>query len=140
MLSLRMADLAREPSSREPPDSGDDDPPSLPVGTGIRRTYLAQERTYLAWLRSGLTAFAVSLGAGKIVPAVAHKTEWPYAALGAGFALLGIACVVYGFLRERVVSQAIGEGRFVKVDRWFSTVLAGAAVLLGVATAILVSS
>ncbi|MET0972771.1 MAG: DUF202 domain-containing protein, partial [Thermoleophilaceae bacterium] len=26
-----------------------------------RRTRLANERTYLAWLRTGLTAFAVSL-------------------------------------------------------------------------------
>lgn len=140
MLSLRMADLAQEPSPRDPSDSTGDVPSSLPVGTGIRRTYLAQERTYLAWLRSGLTAFAVSLGAGKIVPAVAHKTEWPYAALGGGFAVLGVACVAYGFARQTVVSRAIGEGRFVKVDRWFSTALAVATVLLGVATAILATS
>jgi putative membrane protein len=35
-----------------------------------RRTRLANERTYLAWWRTGLTAFAVSLGAGKLVPAL----------------------------------------------------------------------
>ena len=31
-----------------------------------RRTRLANERTYLAWWRTGLTAFAVSFGAGRI--------------------------------------------------------------------------
>jgi putative membrane protein len=33
-----------------------------------RRTRLANERTYLAWMRSSLTALAVAVGAGKIVP------------------------------------------------------------------------
>ncbi len=33
-----------------------------------RRTRLANERTYLAWWRSGLTALAVGLAAGKLVP------------------------------------------------------------------------
>jgi len=36
-----------------------------------RRTRLASERTYLAWWRTGLAAFAVSLGAGRLVPAIA---------------------------------------------------------------------
>ena len=120
--------------------SDGDDPSSIAPGTGIRRTHLAQERTYLAWLRSGLAAFAVGLGASKIVPAVAHKTEWPYTALGVGFATLGIACVAYGFARQKIVSRAIEEGRFVKLDQWFSAALAVAALLLGVATAILAAS
>ena len=34
----------------------------------MRRTRLAVERTYLAWWRTGLTTFAVSLAAGKLVP------------------------------------------------------------------------
>ncbi len=33
-----------------------------------RRTRLANERTYLAWLRGGLTALAVALGAGPSPP------------------------------------------------------------------------
>ncbi len=33
-----------------------------------RRTRLAAERTYLAWRRSALAAFAVSVGVGKVVP------------------------------------------------------------------------
>ncbi len=38
------------------------------VGDATRRTHLANERTYLAWWRTGLAALAVSLGAGKLVP------------------------------------------------------------------------
>ena len=35
-----------------------------------RRTCLAQERTFLAWLRSGLAAFAVAVGVGRLTPAL----------------------------------------------------------------------
>jgi uncharacterized membrane protein YidH (DUF202 family) len=35
------------------------------VQDATRRTRLANERTYLAWLRSGLTALAASFGAGR---------------------------------------------------------------------------
>jgi len=64
-----------------------------------RRTRLANERTYLAWWRTGLTAFAVSLGAGKLVPALTDESRWPYAAVGIGFGLLGVAFVAYGAKR-----------------------------------------
>jgi Domain of unknown function (DUF202) len=47
-----------------------------------RRTRLANERTYLAWLRSAPSALAVAVGAGKIVPDVAHVTRWPFELLG----------------------------------------------------------
>src|SRR5438132_36598 len=51
-------------------------------GEGLRRTWLASERTYLAWLRTGFAAFAVSLGVGKVVPALTGGAQWPYAVLG----------------------------------------------------------
>ena len=63
----------------------------------FRRTHLANERTYLAWLRSGLTAVAVGLGVAKFLPDLADAgTTWPYVALGAGFCLLGILMMVVG--------------------------------------------
>jgi putative membrane protein len=78
-----------------------------------RRTRLANERTFLAWWRSGLTAFAVAIGAGKLVPAVADDVEpWPYELLGAGFALLGVAFVAYGWARHRAVDRALADGRY----------------------------
>jgi putative membrane protein len=46
-----------------------------------RRTRLANERTYLAWWRTGLTAFAVSLGAGKLVPALTDESAFALLAI-----------------------------------------------------------
>lgn len=78
-----------------------------------RRTRLANERTFLAWWRSGLTAFAVAIGAGKLVPAVADDVDaWPYELLGAGFALLGVAFVGYGWVRQRAVERALAAGSY----------------------------
>jgi putative membrane protein len=61
-----------------------------------QRTQLANERTLLAWLRTGFTAFAVALGVGNVVPALTDARRWPFVAVGSGFALLGIALVVFG--------------------------------------------
>jgi putative membrane protein len=78
-----------------------------------RRTRLANERTFLAWWRSGLTAFAVAIGAGKLVPAVADDVDaWPYELLGAGFALLGVAFGGYGWVRQRAVERALAAGSY----------------------------
>ena len=78
-----------------------------------RRTRLANERTFLAWWRSGLTAFAVAIGAGKLVPAVADDVDpWPYELLGAGFAILGVAFVGYGWVRHRAVDRALAAGSY----------------------------
>jgi putative membrane protein len=78
-----------------------------------RRTRLANERTFLAWWRSGLTAFAVAIGAGKLVPAVADDVDaWPYELLGAGFASLGVAFVGYGWVRQRAVDRALAAGSY----------------------------
>jgi putative membrane protein len=53
-----------------------------------RRTYLASERTELAWRRTGLTALAVALGVGRVVPGLDDgSTRWPYEPAGAGVAL-----------------------------------------------------
>jgi putative membrane protein len=67
-----------------------------------RRTLLAVERTYLAWWRTGLTAYAVALATARVVPELSKaKVQWPYTLLGIGFALLGTGCVAYGERRRR---------------------------------------
>jgi putative membrane protein len=67
-----------------------------------RRTLLAVERTYLAWWRTGLTAYAVALATARVVPELSKsKVQWPYTVLGIGFALLGTACMFYGERRRR---------------------------------------
>jgi inner membrane protein YidH len=104
-----------------------------------RRTRLANERTYLAWWRTGLTAFAVSLGVGKVVPVLSDTSEWPYQILGAGFALLGVLCVGYGFYRERAVEAAIARGEFATADARATLGLTALALVLGVMTMVLIA-
>jgi inner membrane protein YidH len=105
-----------------------------------RRTRLANERTYLAWWRTGLTAFAVSLGVGKIVPILSSSSERPYQVLGAGFAVLGVLCVGYGFRRERAVDAAIRRGDFAPADERVTFGLTLLGLALGLLTVILIST
>ena len=104
----------------------------------LRRTRLASERTYLAWWRSGLTSLAVSLGAGKLAPAVSGGPEWPYELVGLAFAILGVAACWYGYVRQRAVEAALRRGEFEPLSDSVALVLAAAAGLLGIATALIV--
>jgi putative membrane protein len=106
-----------------------------------RRTRLANERTYLAWWRTGLTSIAVSLAAGKVVPQLADTNEkWPYELIGAGFALIGIACIAYGLIRERAVEAALMRGEFVPPDRMWTLAMTAAGVALGIFTLVLMAT
>jgi putative membrane protein len=103
-----------------------------------RRTYLANERTELAWWRTGLTSLAVSLGVGRLIPELGGGPDWPYAVIGAGYAVLGVGFILYGSWRERAVRQAIERGDFAYPDRRIFATLTSLAVLLGIATFVLV--
>lgn len=98
-----------------------------------RRTRLANERTYLAWWRTGLTSIAVSIGLGRIVPGVTNVTKWPYELVGAGYGVLGVGFMVLAHLRVRAVEAAVDRGEFARFDsRWMSALLVvGAALGIG---------
>ena len=113
---------------RQPPGGGRFDE----AGDATRRTRLANERTYLAWWRTGLTAFAVSIGAGKLVPELASGTTWPYTAIGVGFAVVGIFCSGYAFRRYREVEEAVSRGEFAHPDERLVALLSGVGSALGV--------
>jgi putative membrane protein len=122
------------PRDLQPPGGGRFDEGS----DATRRTHLANERTYLAWWRSGLTCLAVSFGTGKLVPSLSHETRWPYAVLGAGFAILGLTFIGYGFLRQRRVEAAVMRGEFERPDDRFIAIVTVFGVLLGAAVLVLV--
>ncbi|HEX6230402.1 MAG TPA: DUF202 domain-containing protein [Actinomycetota bacterium] len=103
-----------------------------------RRTYLAAERTYLAWWRAGLTAMAVSLGVGRLLPDFATGPRWPFVALGLGFGALGLLLVGYGVLRQSAVDRALRAGTFAPLSPVVLVALAMFGVLLGVGTIVLV--
>jgi uncharacterized membrane protein YidH (DUF202 family) len=95
-----------------------------------RRTRLANERTYLAWWRSALAAFAVGVGFGGL-PHIAHVTRWPFVAAGVLFVLLGIVFVGFGSQRQRAVESALDRGEFSRLDPRVVAALAVVGVGLG---------
>src|SRR3954470_18543228 len=113
-------------------------PPSPPGrrfdedGDASRRTWLASERTVLAWLRTGLTATAVALGVGKVIPDLrSGGATWPFVVLGAGYAVLGVLIVLYGLRRGREVDRAIRAGEWLSPDDRAMWVIGSLTVLLG---------
>jgi putative membrane protein len=103
-----------------------------------RRTRLANERTYLAWWRTGLTSLAVCVALGRVVPGVSDVTHWPYQVVGAGFGVLGLALMVVAHWRVRVVDRAIDRGEFAHLDDRVSLGLLVAGLVLGAAAIALV--
>jgi putative membrane protein len=108
------------------------------VEDATRRTRLANERTYLAWWRTGLTALAVCVGVGRLVPELIGATTWPYVTVGAGYGLLGLAFIVVAYLRTRQVERALEAGRYAPLGDALSLALVLAGLLLGALTVLLV--
>ncbi|CAA9534577.1 MAG: hypothetical protein AVDCRST_MAG79-1235 [uncultured Thermoleophilia bacterium] len=108
------------------------------AGDATRRTYLALERTYLAWWRTGLTSLTVALAFGKIAPELTDGPTWPSQLLGVCFALLGVAFIVYGLRRDLTVAGAVRRGAYAHPDRRVLLALTAAGVVLGVAVVLLV--
>lgn len=96
-----------------------------------RRTMLAAERTYLAWLRTGLGALAGAIAVGRIAPALLGGSQSAYAMLGIGYAALGVFFIVYALLRARGLNAALAAGAPLKLEWWALVV----ATVLGVALA-----
>jgi len=103
-----------------------------------RRTRLANERTYLAWWRTGLTALAVCVGLGRIVPGVTGVTKWPYEVVGATYGLLGVGFMVIAHYRLRTVERAVKAGGFADLDRRIGLAMLVVGAGLGLATVALV--
>lgn len=103
-----------------------------------RRTRLANERTYLAWWRTGLTSFAVSFGAGRLVPELTGGTAWPYEVIGVAFAAVGIGFITQAFVRQKQVDEALDRGEYVPLHERTALAFATVGVLLGLATIVLV--
>jgi putative membrane protein len=113
------------------------EPDDQEFGDASRRTYLAAERTLLAWWRSAIAAIAVAIGVGRVVPALTHADRIPYLVLGIAFAALGLAYVLYGTVRYRALRLALETGRYRETDTRVVLGFTVAMVLLAVATVVL---
>jgi putative membrane protein len=108
------------------------------VEDATRRTRLANERTYLAWWRTGLTALAVGIGIGKLLPQHSSAAHWPFEVVGVGFAVLGLVILVVGLQRTRAVETALDRGAFAPMSSQLIVLLAGAGFVLGLGAIALV--
>ncbi len=104
-----------------------------------RRTHLANERTYLAWWRSGLAAIALAVAIGAVLPQLSDgDSDTGLVGVGVGFGVLGVAVVIYGAVRERVVARALAAGGYEPLPARATVALAAAAALLGIAAVVVV--
>ena len=108
------------------------------AGDALRRTRLANERTYLAWWRTGLTSFAVGLGAGKVVPELSGGAAWPFELVGTAFAITGIAFIAYAYIRQKQVEDAVARGEYAAFTSNASLIFAAAGIILGLGTTIVI--
>lgn len=115
----------------------DEDPAPRDVEQ-VRRTALALERTQLAWWRTGLTALAVGIGVGRVVPVLEGGSAGAYAVAGTGFALYGVILFAYGSIRERTLTTRLAKGETRLEPSPVGLALGVAGAVLGLATALLI--
>ena len=108
------------------------------AGDALRRTRLANERTYLAWWRTGLAAFAVCLGAGKLIPELLTGASWPFELIGTAFGIVGIALISLRLSPQKQVEEAVARGEYATFAPRASLIFAVVGVLLGLGTIIIV--
>ena len=67
---------------------------------------------------------------GQVERGELERAHFVAASVGAGFAVLGIACIVNAFQREREIERALREGRFALMNPRSNLVLTVAGVIL----------
>jgi uncharacterized membrane protein YidH (DUF202 family) len=85
-----------------------------------------------------MTAIAVSLAAGKLIPLLSTGAAWPFELLGTAFGLTGIALMVYAHVRQKRVEEAVARGGYAPLDPRASLVFAAVGVLLGLGTILVI--
>jgi uncharacterized membrane protein YidH (DUF202 family) len=108
------------------------------TGDATRRTHLANERTQLAWWRTGLASLAVGVGIGRVVPELGEGDHLAYGIVGAGFVVYGLLFILAGTWRQRQVESAVVRGRWHAQDATMVLVLTALGVALSVATGVLI--
>jgi putative membrane protein len=104
-----------------------------------RRTWLAAERTYLAWLRTGLGALGIALAVGRLLPALIETEHVGFGLLGIGYGALGVFLLVMSAYRTHRVRAALVAQRPLPADAWTIWVLTAASLVLATGTIALVA-
>ncbi len=81
------------------------------------------------------------MGIGRLLPELSGGTSWPYAAIGAGYALIGVLMVVHGEVRHRRLGEALRAGAYADLeDRALRAFTIGGAVLGLLTVALIVAT
>ena len=95
---------------------------------------LANERTYLAWLRTGLALVAVGVAAERVLPA--EGLIWARQLIGVSLILAGVLTAGLARRRWQTVDSAVRAGRGIPRPR-LGSVVAAVIVVDGLATIVL---
>lgn len=71
------------------------------------RDHLANERTYLAWVRTGFGTAALGLAVAELL---GDPGDWKPVAAGVLFVILGISMLLYGTMRYFRIVRSLDEG------------------------------
>lgn len=120
----------------EDPRARQKDDPDHPVGLGADLDYrftLANERTFLAWVRTALGLLAGSVAMVHLVPDAGSSPAPLERTVGFVLAGLGTAVALAGFRRWRRVQVAMERGGRLPASRdplWLALAVAGLAAIL----------
>jgi putative membrane protein len=85
-------------------DSGDTDPR---VRLALDRTHLANERTFAAWIRTGLSVGAVGIAVAHFSP-TGQRESGRVMGLGGALLVIGIGLIAFGGRRYAQVNRHLG--------------------------------
>lgn len=100
-----------------------------PAPRALIRTHLANERTFLAWSRTGLTAIALGLGAAQLLDRHVVAGVALDKLLAGSLVVLGAVLVVTGRFRYRQTAIGIRDGTYRTHRRGLEVVLVGTAIV-----------
>jgi putative membrane protein len=100
-----------------------------------RRTLLAKERTFAAWLRTGLSAVAVGFGAARLLTDL--EPQWLVMAASLTLIAVGLAALLLGFFSYRATLRELAEEGVRGVPVWLIGSFVALLALVAVAAAAL---
>jgi len=102
-----------------------------------RRTFLAEERTWLAWWRSGIASATAAVAVGGVAPRLLDDERGAFVVLGAGYALVAVAMFGAGWRRHEAAARALERGTYAALERVWVLGLTLAAGALAIATLVI---
>jgi putative membrane protein len=112
----------------EPQSAPQSAPPSAPPGHPDYRFTLANERTLLAWLRTGLALVAGGVAVATYAPDLG--AHWGSAVAALALVLLGLGTALAGYERWRTNDAAIRADRPLPVPRLVPAVTLGLVLIV----------